>query len=100
LNPYPEQPIFWSEFHSRLIVGLADALAPKLLPRYYVGGETRTYWDRTDEALLVGVADAIVLSTTEQRSPPTPVINTAVITQTQSVVLPMPVEMKQRYLEI
>ncbi len=36
MNPYLEQPIFWSEFHSRLIVAIADALAPSLLPKYYI----------------------------------------------------------------
>ena len=102
MDPYLEQPIFWSEFHSRFIVGLADALAPNLLPRYYIGVETRTYWDSSDESLLVGVADAIVLSTTGQANIPHPPGNTAVATQPrpQSVLLPMPVEIKQRYLEI
>jgi hypothetical protein len=42
MDPYLEQAVFWSEFHSRLIVGLADALAPSLLPRSYVGVETRS----------------------------------------------------------
>jgi hypothetical protein len=52
MNPYLEQPIFWSEFHSRLIVAMADALAPKLLPKYYIGVETRTYLGFADEELL------------------------------------------------
>jgi hypothetical protein len=102
MNPYLEQPIFWSEFHSRLIVAIADALVPSLLPRYYVGVETRTYLDGIDEELLVGIADAIVLSATGQPQSQTPPVSTAVATQTrpQTVVLPMPVEVKQRYLEI
>jgi hypothetical protein len=102
MNPYLEQPNFWSEFHSRLIVGIADALAPSLLPRYYVGVETRTYTDATDEGLLIGIADAIVLSSTGQAPLKMPESNTATITQTQpqSVMLPMPTEVKQRYLEI
>jgi hypothetical protein len=45
MDPYLEQPVFWSEFHSRLIVAIADAVVPSLLPRYYVGVETRTYSD-------------------------------------------------------
>jgi hypothetical protein len=36
MDPYLEQPTFWSSFHSRLIVALADAIAPQLRPRYYV----------------------------------------------------------------
>lgn len=31
MNPYLEQAVLWSEFHSRLIVAIADALAPSLL---------------------------------------------------------------------
>jgi len=110
MDPYLEQPIFWSEFHSRLIVGIADAIAPSLLPRYYVGVETCTYLDGTDEALLVGIADAIVLSATGQSQSLAPAASTTmtddrsktIATQTrpQSVVLPMPIEVKQRYLEI
>lgn len=102
MNSYLEQPIFWSEFHSRLIVAIADALTPSLLPRYYVGVETRTYLDGTDEELLIGIPDVIVLSATEQPQFKTPTANTAVVTQIrpQPVVLPMPAEVKQRYLEI
>lgn len=110
MDPYLEQPNFWSEFHSRLIVAIADTLAPSLLPRYYVGVETRTYLDGTDEDLLVGIADAIVLAATGQSRAITPTSSTAmtdgrsktIATQTrpQSVVLPMPIEVKQRYLEI
>jgi hypothetical protein len=102
MDPYLEQSIFWAEFHSRLIVAIADALAPSLLPKYYVGVETRTYLDGTDEDLLIGIADAIVLSATGQAQSTTPETMAAVATQTrpQSVLLPMPVEVKQRYLEI
>jgi hypothetical protein len=102
MDPYLEQPIFWSEFHNRLIVGLADVLALSLLPRYYVGVETRTYLDGTDEELLIGIPDAIVLSETAQSQSKSPATGAAVATQTrpQPVVLPMPMEMKQRYLEI
>ena len=52
MNPYLEQPIFWSEFHSRLIVAIADALAPNLLPKYYIGVKTRTYLEEVKERYL------------------------------------------------
>ncbi len=63
MDPYLEQAIFWSELHSRLIVAIADALAPSLLPQYYVAVETRTYMNGTDEEVRVGIPDAVVLST-------------------------------------
>ena len=103
MDPYLEQPIFWSEFHSRLIVAIADALAPSLLPRCYVGVETRTYLDGGNEAVLVGIPGAIVLSTRGQSTPlqPSPTGTTvATPSQPQTVILPMPVAVKERYLEI
>jgi hypothetical protein len=58
IDPYLEHPIFWSSFHTRLMVAIADVLAPDLRPRYYVDVETRTYQDfegeEAEEELLVG----------------------------------------------
>ena len=54
VDPYLEQGTFWPEFHGRLIVAIADALAPSLLPRYYIAVETRTYRDSADKELLGG----------------------------------------------
>lgn len=99
MNPYLEQPIFWSEFHSRLIVAIADALAPKLLPKYYIGVETRTYLDTADEELLIPIPDAIVLSSISKQ-PSEETTQVAVQTPPQQITLPMPVEVKERYLEV
>jgi hypothetical protein len=103
MDPYLEQARFWPEFHSRLIVAIADALAPSLLPRYYIAVETRTYRDSGDEELLVGIADAVVLSTpgaSAPAQPETPGPGVATTVRPQSVILPMPLEVKERYLEI
>ncbi|HIK46311.1 MAG TPA: DUF4058 family protein [Leptolyngbyaceae cyanobacterium M65_K2018_010] len=103
MDPYLEQAIFWPEFHSRLIVAIADALAPRLLPKYYVAVEIRTYIDNANEELLVGVPDAVVLSTagpvaSVNPEPAGPRMATTV--RPQAVILPMPREVKERYLEI
>jgi hypothetical protein len=102
MYPYLEQPMFWSEFHSRLIVAIADALAPILLPRYYIGVETRTYMDHDEGELLIGIPDAVILSAKEPLQNSTPIVGAAVATQTrpQEVTLPMPSERKERYLEV
>ena len=103
MDPYLEQATFWPEFHSRLIVAMADALAPSLLPQYYVAVETRTYLDSAHEELLVGIPDAVVLST-QGSWPLVPPegsgSGTATVVRPQSVLLPMPLERKERYLEI
>jgi hypothetical protein len=102
MDPYLEQPIFWSEFHSRLIVAIADALAPSLLPKYYIGVETRTYLNSSDEELLIGIPDAVVLSSIGRQSSDkiNPKTVVAVQSRPQQITLPMPVEVRERYLEV
>jgi len=98
MNPYLELPALWHEFHNRLIVAISDALTPYLQPTYYVAVETRTYLDDNNLELLVGIPDAIVLTTST-----TPVAKpTAIATQTRpkQIQIPMPVEVKERYLEV
>ncbi|NEQ27585.1 MAG: DUF4058 family protein [Microcoleus sp. SIO2G3] len=109
MNPYLESPIFWSSFHTRLLVAIADTLAPTLRPSYYIEVETRTYKesdggeDEADE-LLVGVPDAAVLSASSSSQ-----VNTIAQTETgatltqkrpQPITLPMPLTVKERYLEV
>lgn len=33
IDPYLEQPNFWSSFHFRLIGAMAAAIAPQILPK-------------------------------------------------------------------
>jgi hypothetical protein len=105
MDPYLEQSAFWSSFHSRLIVALADALAPQLRPRYYVEVETRTYADTPDAGeLLVGIPDAVVLarksSPSNREDQPTRDGRSIATQPPQRVTLPMPIEIKERYLEV
>ena len=104
MDPYLEDPIFWSEFHSRLIMTISTSLLPKLLPHYYIGIETRTYIDRTDEALLIGIPDAVILATKNFIAPKPSKASTATVTRVKpqqvQIPLPRPLEIKQRYLEV
>lgn len=43
MNPYLEHPDRWPTVHNRLIVGLANLLAPCLLPKYQVDIDKRVY---------------------------------------------------------
>lgn len=97
MNPYLELAALWHEFQNRLIVALSDAIAPYLQSKYYVAVETRVYMDDDNSELLVGVSDAIVLTTSKA-----PVVNPAIATQTRpkQIRLPMPVEVKEHYLEV
>jgi hypothetical protein len=105
MNPYLEQPAFWSSFHTRLMVAIADAIEPQLSSQYYVDVETRTYQsDESDEELLIGIPDAIVFSSSSNNpAPEVPAVEKSVIaTQPcpEIVTVPMPIEVKQRYLEV
>lgn len=54
MNPYLEHPDRWSTVHNRLIVALADALTPQLLPKYQVDIEKRVYTIVGMNSLLLG----------------------------------------------
>ena len=98
MNPYLESPAFWPEVHSRLIVAIADALNPQILPRYRAAIERRIYDISGDEAILIGLPDVTV----EQRTPRPESANVAVITPTnpRKVRVPMPIEVRESYLQV
>jgi hypothetical protein len=52
MNPYLENPEFWSEFHSRMIVAIADALDDCLSRDYRVAVEKREY---LSDNIIVGI---------------------------------------------
>jgi hypothetical protein len=49
MNPYLESPELWSEFHSRMIVAIADALDTTLSQDYRVAFEKRVYLSQGEE---------------------------------------------------
>lgn len=106
MDPYLEQAAFWSSFHSRFIVAIADAIEPQLGPQYYVEVETRTYQSDVDEpGVLVGIPDAVVFSRSDKAEPlPTEPSDVETITATQArperVTVPMPEMVNERYLEV
>jgi len=101
MDPYLEQSIFWSSFHSRLLVAIADTIGPQLRPRYYVEVETRTYVDEEGDELFVGVPDTLVMSSQKTELGSTE-FEAVVLTQQrpQQVQLPMSIEVRERYLEV
>ena len=98
MNPYLEAPALWAEVHSRLIVAIADALNPQLIPKYRAAIERRVYDLSGDEAILIGIPDVTV----EQRTTRTHPTNVAVMTPTnpRKVRVPMPIEVRESYLQI
>jgi hypothetical protein len=60
MNPYLENPELWPEVYSRLIVAIADALNPQLMPKYRAAIDQRVYDLCGDEALLIGIPEVTV----------------------------------------
>lgn len=108
MNPYLENPDLWTEVHHLLISILAETLNPQLLPKYRAAIEKRVYLSG-EEALLVGIPDVTV----ERRSP-NPAQSelppqsedaasrgsVATLPSPVQVTVPIPLEMREGYLEI
>ncbi|GJD23552.1 hypothetical protein RIVM261_085080 [Rivularia sp. IAM M-261] len=89
MNPYLENPIFWSELHYRLITAIADAIEENIPLQYNVVIEQRTYLsDDSDSVFSKQVAP--------QHSSTTQLSTSEGIT----IMMPMPENVKESYLEI
>ncbi len=98
MNPYLENPESWPEVHSRLIVAIADALNPQILPKYRVAIEQRIYTLDSSEALLVGIPDVTVATRPTSTAPPVAVL--APPATPIQVRVPMPLEIRESYLQV
>ena len=98
MDPHLENPEIWPEVHSRLIVAIADNLAPNLHPNYYAAIEKRTYLDTPEDSILIGIPDVSITSRPPERK--TESSTTITLPQAEIVTLPLPEEVTERYLEI
>ncbi|MBF2065883.1 MAG: DUF4058 family protein [Calothrix sp. C42_A2020_038] len=96
MDPYLEQPELWNQVHNRLIIAIADALTPQIVPNYHVSIEERVYTS-VDDLVLVGVADVAVASKTSKQTRATTTLKQA---EPAKVRVPMPEEVTERFLEI
>lgn len=99
MNPYLENPELWPEVHSRLIVAIADALNPQLMPRYRAAIDQRVYDISGDNALLIGIPDVTVGCQTSSADQ-NPVAVMPPPASPTKVTVPVPIEMRERYLQI
>jgi len=102
MNPYLEHPDFWPEVHHLLISILAESLNPQLLPKYRVAIEKRVYQMSGREALLVGIPDVTVEQGVRNinKDKESPVAVATLPTTPMTVTVPMPVELREGYLEV
>jgi hypothetical protein len=99
MDPYLEQPALWPDVHNRLIVALADDLAPRLRPRYVIAVEERTYSYEGSALSFAGRPDLTVTRLNEPavRYQATPRPRGAGVA---AVELPVPDLARETYLEI
>lgn len=97
MDPYLEQAGVWSQVHTELIVDIRRFLTPILRPKYRVDMEQRNYLAVAPPDDLVGEPDVIISVDNPSLTAPT----TAMTSVVPLVgVLPVPEEIKERYLEI
>ncbi len=99
MDPYLERSDLWPDVHSRLIVTLADDLAPRLRPRYYVSVEERTYAGGPEGLLFAGRPDIGVVQlpslVNEERIAYAPTGARVV-----KVTLPVPEQVTETFLQV
>jgi hypothetical protein len=99
MNPYLENPEFWSAVHNRLIVAIADDLVDHLSEKYRVEIEKRTYFSSDEQSVLVGIPDVAVV-TGKTAEPTSSIATVSLPVQPQKVTIPIAEEVNERYLEI
>jgi hypothetical protein len=97
MDPYLEHHALWPNVHSRLIVALADDLAPRLRPRYYIAVEERTIVSGPGDVTFGLRPDAAVIEPDQLNEP---VALYAATGHRLSVFVPLPEEIRETYLEI
>ncbi len=101
INPYLENPLFWSEVHNLLIAAIFRKLNPQLRPKYKVAIEKRVYQTTDEDSLLVGVADVAVQGTQKTPLPQKASISVASPSvEAITVDVTMPETVKETYLEV
>jgi hypothetical protein len=102
MDPWLEHPVLWPDVHNSLITAIRDALAPMVMPRYFVGVESRTTVLNGLDVDLIYRPDVSILSRelpTEPRGP-----GVAVLERTDvkpfDVVVPIDDEVEETFLAI
>lgn len=101
MNPYLEHPELWSEVHNRLAIAIAEAVGPKIRPKYRVAVEKRIYQTVDEKSLLIGIPDVSVgRNLTSSVPTETAVAVAPPPTKPTTVTVPMPEEVRESYLEV
>ncbi|MDZ8222752.1 DUF4058 family protein [Nostoc sp. ChiVER01] len=100
MNPYLENPVFWSELYHRFITAIADTIEENIPPQYRVAIEQRTYLSDDSDSVLFGIPDVSIFS---QHKSSQQYSSTTTQTETSegiTVMIPLPEHITENYLEI
>lgn len=100
MDPYLEHPGLWPDVHQRLIVAIANALAPVLRPRYRVAIEQRVYVADVEGLFFLGRPDVSVLGVKPPARPATDTPPSIAAVEPVPVVVPLPDRVREGYLEV
>lgn len=98
MNPYLERSSLWPDVHLELIRAIRFALTQSIPSRYYVSAEERTYITAADPESFVGRPDVAVVGVPGVVVVPAPAKTANGSPAT--VVLPVPEDVRERFLEI
>ncbi|ESA32375.1 hypothetical protein N836_27680 [Leptolyngbya sp. Heron Island J] len=101
MDPYLENPALWSNVHGRMIVAIADTLSPLLLPKYQPIIEESVYRTSDSSSVMVGIPD-IAIQKTGSETQETNIATAVVESSTSPIIveIPVPVTLRQRFIEI
>ncbi len=103
-SPFPGMDPFiesqkWTDFHTRFITALSDALVPSVRPNYVVDVEERVYVERDlDDPVMAIRPDVAVTDAGHEAESAT--ATTAVVAEPVECLIPMPEEMREVFLTI
>ena len=100
MDPYLENPALWSNVHGRMIVAIADALSPLLLPKYQPIIEEAVYRTSDSSSVMVGIPDVAIQKTGQETQPANLVAVAEPNTSPVVVEIPLPITFRQRFIEI
>ncbi|MEW4566891.1 DUF4058 family protein [Tautonia sp. JC769] len=98
MDPYLEHPGLWPGFHNWFIIALAEAMQPRLRPRYVAAVEARLYIEGADRE---SIPDVLVHRTPSSTSAPVQRPGFAVAEEDAPVIVQAsPAEVSESYLTI
>lgn len=102
MNPYLENSALWPNVHGRLIVAIADALSPLLLPKYQPIIEESIYRMSAQTAVMTGVPGVSIQRTAQkvEEREPAAVAIAEPIASPITVELPVSETFRQRFIEV